>query len=476
MQNPVCIVLFLCVLASPVVHAQWNIVEDVSLGSPQVVYKSFKDAWVVTFERAHTESYDLLVPQLCVGKECELGQIQFSHVSCTSVTTLLIDAAWFNENAQSDIVGSDGCLLSLQDMDNAQILLGSVMPEPYLYVSVPTSITIHNNETFLRHFDRAGSAGEWNLVVRLLFLTELDIGSERIFGVRRYVADVRLSKPDLSFATLEVQSACALVGLRAPRDAQLHMRIGADGAVVCVWTCRVDAMRTTWNLPPNPDGAGECRPLPSYFTAVEFAFTISTELPASNWLAQTFYDDLDAFAGVVEGALGASSLVALTVPGSDFDTVRWREWVHDYVAFSHRQETSFTSNTTLLIEALRSLGLYTEVTSPEFAYRGRRFTTLDIVVTGVWFTPDVSASVLALVSRLMQTIEHTPHSFREEMRVRAIAQVDVARVHRLAPLYSREAEIEVRMQRNGVLALEFLCLCALVMTYVFYRCRRHSDE
>ena len=76
----------------------------------------------------------------------------------------------------------------------------------------------------------------------------------------------------------------------------------------------------------------------------------------------------------------------------------------------------------------------------------------------------------------MQTIDHTPHTFREEMLVRAVPQVDVARVHRLAPLYSREAEIEVRMQRNGVLAHEFLCLCALVMTYVFHRCRRSADE
>ena len=71
-----------------------------------MVYKRFRDAWTVSFDDTPV-AYSLLVPQLCQTSACELGQIHFPHLSCAAVNALLLDPAWFNENAATDITAAD---------------------------------------------------------------------------------------------------------------------------------------------------------------------------------------------------------------------------------------------------------------------------------------------------------------------------------------------------------------------------------
>lgn len=353
------------------------------------------------------------------------------------------------------------------------------MPEPFVYVAVPAALTIHHNATLLARFDQGAGAGEWKLAVRLLFLTAFDIGAERVWSVRRYVAHVTLAQPQLSFATLAVQSACAAIGLQAPRDAQLDMRTGADGKPVCAWLCRIDAMRTPWNAPPTAEGGGRCRPLRKYFTAIEFAFTVDTSLPGvvASRLAPLFFAELDAFAARIETALDVSSasLLALTVPHSDFDTTAWRAWVHEYIVFAHRGDTVLALNGSLVLEALRDIGYYTEAPNPDFTYawrrRARRYAAHDIVVKGLWFSADVTTNLRTLAKRLQSTVARVPHPFSPVVQVNAIAQVDVAWAHRVAPPYSNESVVELRMQKDAVLTVEYMCLLALIMAAGFQRCR-----
>jgi len=460
-------------------HGSWEIPEDLALGSANVVYKAFKDEWMVTFDGPHAaETFTYVIPQVCRAEasSCGIGQISFAHVACGSVADLLLDASWFNENAAADIDPVTTCPRSFQDATDAQVLLGSVMPETFVYVTVPLSLSIRNNETLLARFDRGGTAHEWSLTVRLLFLTEMLLGTERIFTVRRYVAHVALSKPDASLATLSVQSACAAVGLRAPLDAQLKMRTVADGSRVCVWVCRVDAMRTPWNSAPSPWGEGQCRPLPKYFTALEFAFIVDTNLQGvvPSRVSQAFLDSLDGFGARIEASLQKyeTSLVAVTMPGSDFDTTPWREWLHEFIAFSHRHENVLGNNSTLVVEALRELGYYTETINPDFAYPSlRRYSVQDVTIKGVWFTRDVTTSTRALSKILQTTVASVPHTFPSAMQVQRIAQVDVAAAHRVAPLFSNQTEVEVRMQRGAIVTLEFLCLGGLVVAAGVRRCR-----
>jgi len=49
--------------------------------------------------------------------------------ACSSVTALLLEEAWFNENAETDIESASSCPKSFANAADAQILLGSVMPE-----------------------------------------------------------------------------------------------------------------------------------------------------------------------------------------------------------------------------------------------------------------------------------------------------------------------------------------------------------
>ena len=451
------------------VGAQWAIPEDIALSQARVIYKRFKDVWMVSFDDSPGDAmtHTLVIPQLCRGtdSECTLGQINFAHVSCTTINMLLLDPAWYNENAATDIGDSTVCPLSFSDYFDAQVLLGSVMPEPFLFVTMPTTLTIHNNETLLAQFDHGGSSTEWHVTVRLLFLTEMLIGSERVYTVRRYVARLSLSKPDLSIATLMVQSACAAVGLQAPTDAQLDLRTAADGKPVCTWRCRIDAIRTPWNGAPTPDGAGKCRPLHKYFTAIEFAFTIDTGMSGTvpSRLSPEVLDSIDVFAARIEAVLGVqtASHVALTIPHSDFDTVEWRRWVHEFIAFTHRSDAVLVSNSTLVLDALRALGHYYEFSNSAFTYSWRRYAVQDIVVKGIWFSADVTTNTRTLTSRLQRTVATIPHAFAERLQVLRIAQVDVARVHRVALPLSTESAVELRMQKDAVSALGLLCLASL---------------
>ena len=59
MARQVQFVVIIIVLAMLVCcRAQWEIQEDIPLGSTQVIYKPFKDAWVVSFDTSTSEIHD----------------------------------------------------------------------------------------------------------------------------------------------------------------------------------------------------------------------------------------------------------------------------------------------------------------------------------------------------------------------------------------------------------------------------------
>ena len=473
-------------------EAQWDIHEDVALGEAKVAYKAFRDTWMVTFDNKHRDpiKYTLVVPQLCLPSisGCSVGQISFSLLTCQGLYAILTEAPWFNENVASDMKDDTTCPLSFSDMRGAQALFGHVMPEAFLHVEFPTSISIYNNETLLSRFHQSVvNESKWELVVRLLLVTEIDIGVTRLFTVHRHVFRLMLAKPKLSLATFAVQSTCRAMGLVVPDSARLIMKRSRDGTPVCVWECRVDAMRTPWNAAPSSETLDDamsptmsCRPLYKYFTAVEFAFIIDTSSIASvSGLGQRFYDELDTFSSTLESKLGADALVSMTIPQSDMDTIKWVYWVKDYIAFSHRNDAvlnTASQNISLVIEALQVLGHYTESINPQFIYTleprvasGRRYSVEDITISGIWFTPDVRTSVTRLSSQLIQTLSTLPHTFSPDLEVNRIAQVDIRCVHRLSLPYSNSSVAEAFVQRDAIIALEALCVSIIIVVACFRR-------
>ena len=156
--------------------------------------------------------------------------------------------------------------------------------------------------------------------------------------------------------------------------------------------------------------------------------------------------------------------------GSDFDTVAWRPWMHEYIAFSHRSDGVLGTNASLVVDALRELGHYSETLNPAFTFP-RRYAVQDITVKGIWFTRDVTTDVRVLARLLQTTVRSVPHAFSAAMQVQQLAQVDVAAVHRVALPFSNQTAVEVRMQRGAVATLEIMCLAGLVMAAAFRRCR-----
>jgi hypothetical protein len=100
----------------------------------------------------------------------------------------------------------------------------------------------------------------------------------------------------------------------------------------------------------------------------------------------------------------------------------------------------------------------------------------DITVKGLWFSVDVTTNVRSMWSRLQTTVAHLPHAFAPEMQVQSVAQVDVARVHRVALPYTNESAVEERMQKDAVQTVVMLCFIALVMVVCMHRWRSSPQD
>ncbi|NBV32054.1 MAG: hypothetical protein EBR93_05920, partial [Bacteroidetes bacterium] len=432
--------------------------------------------------------------------------------------------------AVMDIGQHTQCPRSFGNWNDAQYLLGAINLRSTIYITMPTSLTIHNDHTLLNAFDPMGqNSTSWALTFRIIFLTAIDIGSLQRFSVRLYVGTVILSKPKASFATLAVSNACRLLGLLSPPNSHLKMHVGVDKQPVCMWDCRIDAMRTPWNLYPktkdeitSTSEIGTCRPLTKYFTAAEFLFIIDTALPTTNAerLNTRFFDDLNAFTASLEMAIATSSgiaaansmqdsnksgnsydsyssgvqgesqkyqLMALTVPGSDFDTHNWHSWIRSFITFSHRNDVMFDSefmNETLLLNSLQTLGIYQVIENEDFIHDAallmrriftsnthnnlhtRRFSTQAITVKGLFFTNDVTSQLSSFTKAIKDTITQSTFQFSPNLQVNKPVLVDVRRMHRVA-LPSNETIYLMDMHRAGVYTIQISVLLTIVLMMLY---------
>ena len=95
--------------------------------------------------------------------------------------------------------------------------------------------------------------------------------------------------------------------------------------------------------------------------------------------------------------------------------------------FVHCGDAVLTANGSLVLEALRDIGYYTEAPNPDFTYAWRqtvtptaaprqtaaprRYAAHDLVVKGLWFTADVTTNMRTLATRLQDTVARVPHPF-----------------------------------------------------------------
>lgn len=511
--------LGIVLLISTMAMAQWEIQEDIPLGSTSVTYKPFRDAWVVSFDISTSTAlrYTLAIPQICTSS-CHVASLNYMGLNCAEVNNLLLDPAWFNEMAVSDIGEKTQCPRSFANWNEAQYLLGAVNLRSTIYMTMPTALTIHNDFTFLSTFDANGrNSTSWAITFRIIFLTAIEVGNVHRFSVRLYVGTVILTKPLASMATLAVTNACRMLGLLAPPNSHLKMHVGADKQPVCMWDCRIDAMRSPWNLYPKTreeiksvKDIGVCRPLTKYFTAVEFMFIIDTAMISSNAerLNSLFFDELNMFTAFLEVAMTSTDtvniaataantaparntshnyLTALTIPYSDFDTHNWHSWIRSFIAFSHRNDVMFDTefmNETILLDTLKRLDIYQVVENDNFIYDpsllirrnipARRFATHSLTVKGLLFTNDVTSQLSFFSDALKQNILQSTFQFSPSLQVNKPILVDIRRMHRVA-LPTEETTYVTDMHRAGVYTLQVSVILIIVIMLLYKTTRGHRS-
>ena len=131
-------------------QTQWEIQEDIPLGQTTVTYKAFKDAWIVSFVDTAISSalrYTIAIPQICTST-CPTTALNYMGINCAEVNNLLMDPAWFNEMAVSDIQHHTQCPRSFANWEEAQYLLGATNIHSSFYITMPTALTIHNDQRF----------------------------------------------------------------------------------------------------------------------------------------------------------------------------------------------------------------------------------------------------------------------------------------------------------------------------------------
>lgn len=496
--------LYFFSITSKVIMAQWEIQEDIPLGSTSVSYKPFRDAWVVSFGTStlSPSKYTIAIPQLCIST-CPVNSLNYMGLNCAEVNNLLLDPSWFNEMAKSDIMHNTQCPRSFGNWNEAQYLLGAVNLRSTLYITMPTALTIHNDATFLSVFDPNGrNSTSWVLTFRIIFLTALDVGNIQRFSVHLYVGTVTLVQPEVSMATLAVTNACRLLGLLAPPNSHLKMHVGADKQPICMWDCRIDAMRSPWNLYPKTPNEiksiadiGNCRPLTKYFTAAEFVFIIDTFITASSAerLNSFFFDELNIFSQSVELAMTNSlnvdgshyHLLAMTVPDSDFDTHNWHSWIRSFITFSHRNDVMFNvefMNETVLLSSLQQLNIYQVIENDNFIHNTnvlnrrniakRRFSTQSITIKGLYFTNDVTSQLSLFGSLLKQNVLQSTFQFSPYLEINKPVLFDIKRLHRVA-LPSNETMTMIDMHRAGVYTIQVSVLLTIVVMLLYKTTRGH---
>lgn len=467
-------------------HASMPFAVDADL--PQMggmlAYKTYRDAWVLPIDTGVGE-FTLALPQTCVdSSDCSIKQTSFEPLTCKELKPVLLDPKWFNSNIQSDFSeASDDdaswCPRSFADMADAQALLGSITAEPFLYMTFPTTVVVRNKadliaqHAFLDTFNEVTNTSVPRIVLRVLFIDQIELGHTIRFSLRQVSVTLELELPvERTLGTVQVSSACKALGLVAPERARLEV-VGSPDNPTCSWNCHLGYLKTPWNEPPSFNTSGECKEIPKEFTLVEFSFAIATQMPSvgapnfQSLLSQDFFDELDKMAAALTDALPIdNAMVVLKVKDSVYDYIDYGDLAAQTSAWMHRQDLMIdVNNASLVVAALQRIGLYERYDNPDhsdFSQFARRRTVHQIPVEGMLVTSDTRVTTTFVSAVLRNTITPDLHKFPSYFQVEAIELADVKSVHVSGPQQKIQAP-SAQLQRAASNTMVALVMIAIVM-------------
>lgn len=451
----------------------WTVKEELPIGDFVTEYKPYANAWHVTF--AGAAQFSLVIPQLCNASDvCVASEFSNAPRSCAQLHDIFNNPSWINENLRDDLGPERKCPASFSNLRDAQELLGSALTKPAVHVTSPLGLRLYNNPALMQYAYTPDNSTTQHVAVRLLLLTDFSWA----YGFRELVIKVVLETPKFpSLATLAVESTCKANGLAPPAGGAFQVVL-LSGEPVCVGVCPPDRLRHPWNAAPGSDVSAECRQMPTLFTATEFAFVIVTEMlsTAPDRLAQAFYEALDGLALSLELTLGQDVSVVLTVPNSIYDTIEFNDIIQHHVAATyHPRLLADTNNETLVINALKTTGLYDEVENTDFVHSWRRSSMNDITVKGLVISEDPTTTASQIDATLRDAVTVQTYAWAPEFRVVAVTDVDVQRLHRAsAPTHTSLPS--QNLQHAALTLLIVLASLVLLITIFLIICRQSKHK
>lgn len=459
--------------------AFWTVEEDISVARSKIRFEEYSNTWNLDLHAS--THFSLVIPQICVAaheSECIVRESNIAPRKCADLANLWRDPIWRNENLKNDQSG-DACPASFQDMSNAQLVLGSVLMQPLIYISTPFGLVIHNspNATKYAYHDSHAGVNHTAVFIRLLFVTDFSWA----YTVHEEVMRIELVQPHWGdilaseIKTFTVQGVCRADGLVSPPFSRLELEPdrrypeNADLAY-CSIKCLWHRLRIPWNTPPTRNITSSCPLLPRHFTAIEFGFDLVSGMLSSseNHFSQVFFDALNDFALTLELKLGEGAIVALTVPHSRYDDESWEYIVKRHVAMTYEPKLLYdTKNDSLVLQALQSTGLYQEIQNQDYVYDLRRKVMQEILIKGLVILPDTSSSIASYNKLLQDAVRLEAHEWPSDVNVLAIANVDLRRVHLVhEPMRVSVATEALRQTANVTVWILSLIACCLTVGYV----------
>lgn len=448
------------------VSALWTVAEDLPLSETKVVYNAHLQAWQVSFHGASV--FSLAIPQLCTAaspSQCKSKQFSNAPRSCSELYDIFNDTTWVNTNLQEDLLTPHVCPVTFKDLNEAQNLYGSALPEPLVYVTSPLGLRIYNSPLLRPYMYSRSNSSTMYVSVRVLLLTYF----KWAYGFHEVVIDVMLKElQNPQVATASVENVCRTQGFLVPADGRLEVQKTEKGALACVAVCPPDKIKTPWNMAPSMTEASECVALPTLFTAVEFGFSLLTEMLNTDptRLTQEFYDGLDELALSLGLKLGEGAQVAMTIPASIYDVGNFENLVNSHITSAyHPKLLADTKNESLVLEALQQAGLYDRIENTQFVHsvlrrQSQRRSINEITVKGLLVLQNTEFQVNDLVKLLRDALTIQTYAWNPELRIVSIADVDIQRLHRAsAPVH---VTLPSQTLQHNAMILLFIMISSMI--------------
>jgi len=422
-------------------------------------YDALSDTWRFHISCPVSSETSLIIPQLCLPEDvdqCRQESVDDTG-SCESINSLIrthngSNSSWVNVNLQRH--NDSECIVRDGDLTQAQLIYGSATAAEFMRGRQPDYVTVSRNPSLLLRFAAPDPHGH-RIFVRVLCLSEYEGRVQRVKSQNTFLV---LGDAERPLEEVIMTNECVLRGLTSPRRGENLLQGGSYLQVVpdifgnraCRWGCGAGIIKFPWNSAPLqttdtavPGMERACITLPKSFMAVEFVFTLYSNVPMDpHAFNQLFLDGLDMLALSIQSSLATT----LTSPIVLCDVLRGPD------VFSALVRTV-------------SRGTHETVAS---TVSDTLHTPRDIVVRAVVFHQSMLQSVFGSEQAIAKAFGEAQHfAFPENLAVTRIVGLEITAVHRVTGPRDTDKS-DTTLARTMIRTLQVTCVAVALVAVVSY--------